>query len=148
MNWYAFSSRLNESNERPRSVTVIGWFLVVAAVLSVLVGVPLALAPPEPIRAFWPQIYNDASPLALSAFFVAASALTLWCGWGLLAAKAVARSVTVGYCVVASVVGFVLYPIEPIYVFNGLTNVGFTLVVWYFLYRPVVSDYFESTAET
>lgn len=139
---------MSEANERPRSVTVIGWFLVVAAVLSVLVGVPMALAPPEPIRAFWPQIYNDASPLALSAFFVAASALTLWCGWGLLAAKAVARSVTVGYFVVVSVVGFVLYPLEPIYVFNGLTNVGFTLVVWYFLYRPAVSDYFESTAET
>ena len=138
---------MSEANERPRSVTVIGWFLVVAAVISVLAGVPMALAPPEPIRAFWPQIYNDADPVVLALFFVAASALTLWCGWGLLSGKAVARSVTVGYMVVASVLSFVLYPIEPLYVFNGLANVGFTVVIWYFLYRPGVSVYFHSSAD-
>lgn len=129
--------------ERPTAVTVIGWFWRVGCALGMVLALPYALWGQDLFGEYWPDalLRLNSTVLFLWAFF--SSLLGLLIGNGILKGKDGARILALAYCVFATVIGGVMYQANPLYWFNLIGNLAFTGIMWFFLYRPRATAFFN-----
>ena len=128
--------------ERPKAATVIGWFWTAGGVLGMVLALPIALWSRELFGEFWADALLRLSPTVLFLWAFLSSVLCLLFGNGILKGKSWARILSLAYCVVATLIAAVLYKGHPIYWINLFGDVLFTVVMWFFLYRPHVTAFF------
>lgn len=121
---------------RPTSVTVIGWLLIVPAVLSL---------PREVRELVRPRINRIAaeSPVPVPvqrAVSLLATAMGMFCGYFLLKGKNWARLVQIGWTAILFSYGFFAAP----YKWPLLIGVVIEALIIYFLFRPQANAFFAS----
>jgi hypothetical protein len=72
-----------------------------------------------------------------------ASLFCLLVGNGLLKGRDWARILAVAYCVVATVMVAVVYRGHSLYWVNLIGDLAFTVIIWFFLYRPEATAFFK-----
>ncbi|MEC9348895.1 MAG: hypothetical protein VX387_04160 [Planctomycetota bacterium] len=127
------------AGNRPTSVTVISWCILVSCVLALAQGIwtmfdPLSQEAMKTVRAPIEVQYT----MMFAGFIVSAL-----CGIMMLRGRRWARSLWVAWTGVGMVVGLVISPM-PLMIIPGLI---LFLVAASFLYRPVVSAYFSPPGE-
>jgi hypothetical protein len=123
--------------QRPVSLTIIAWFLIVSAVISAFSSLSMGS---NPMAA---KILAQ-SPLPMSAhiaFALVGALLTLVCGYGILKGYDWSRWLYIGWSVLGFVFSFLTVPIISVIVIG----VFFFLVIAFFLFRPAANKWFERT---
>ena len=123
------------AGNRPTSVTVISWCILVSCVLALGTGIWGMFDP-------FTQDLMKKAPIPISAQYVmmfAGFLVSTICGIGMLRGRGWARSFWVAWTGVSMVVGLVISPM-PEFLISGAV---LFLVVAFFLYRPAVSAYFH-----
>lgn len=120
--------------QRPTSLTIIGWLLIVFGAFGVLGTLML---PNNPIAT---EMLKQ-SPLPLSAHVaigVIGSLISIVCGYGVLKGLEWSRLVYVGWILISIAVALVSTP------FSSLMLLGWLLqaVIIFFLFRPAASAWF------
>jgi hypothetical protein len=120
--------------QRPNSLSVIGWVLIVFAAFG-LIGT--AMLPANPMAA---ELLSG-SPLPLSAHIAIGAiggAISLACGYGVLKGLAWSRLLYVAWCIVG--IALSLYSLP----FNSMMLVSWAIqaVIIFFLYRPEATAWF------
>jgi len=72
-----------------------------------------------------------------------ASLLCLFFGNGILKGRNWARILALAYCVVGTLIAAVMYQSHPVYWFNLIGNLAFTVIMWFFLFRPPATAFFR-----
>lgn len=134
---------MTELTRRPTAVTVIGWFWRVLGALGMVLAVPYALWGKDLFGEFWPEALMRLNSTVLFLWAFLSSLLGLLIGNGILKGKNGARILALAYCVVATVIGAVMYQANSIYWFNTVGNLAFTAIMWFFLYRPHATAFFR-----
>jgi hypothetical protein len=129
-------------NERPRAVTVIGWFFRVGGILGMVFALPYALWGEDLFGEYWVDAFRRLSPTVLFLWAFFSSLICLLCGNGLLRGRNWARILVLAYCVVATLIAAVMYLGHPLYWLNLIGDFVFTVILWFFLYRPHAAAYF------
>ncbi|MGD2123305.1 MAG: hypothetical protein PVJ76_16250 [Gemmatimonadota bacterium] len=129
--------------KRPTAVTVIGWFFRAGGILGMVFSLPLALWGRELFADYWPDALLQLSSTIYFLWGFLSSLLGLLLGNGLLKGRNWARTLTIVYCVVATLIGAALYQNNFLYWFNLVGNLAFTAVFWFFLYRPHVNAFLD-----
>jgi hypothetical protein len=128
---------------RPKAVTVIGWFLRVGGVLGIVFSLPYALWGRDLWGQYWPDAFLRLSTTVLFLWMCFASLFCLLVGNGLLKGRDWARILAVAYCVVATVMVAVVYRGHSLYWVNLIGDLAFTVIIWFFLYRPEATAFFK-----
>jgi hypothetical protein len=129
--------------ERPTAVTVIGWFWRVGGVIGMVVALPFALWGQDLFGEYWADALLRLSTTVLFLWAFFSSLLCLLFGNGILKGQNWARILALAYCVVATLIAAVLYEGNPLYWINLIGDAAFTLIMWFFLYRPYPTAFFR-----
>lgn len=124
--------------QRPVSLTVIGWFLIVTSGLGLLF-MPFAFNNPMTTR-----IYAQ-SPLPVSAHLtigVLGGLITLACGFGILKGFNWSRFVYIGWSLIGTAISLATLPVTSI----ALLGLVFLAVIAFFLFRPTANAWFNRAA--
>lgn len=108
-----------------------------------VVALPFSLWGHEHFGEFWPNAYLQFPTSFLFLLMFGASLLCLLAGIGILKGQDWARILALAYCVIATLLVAVTYRGHPLYWFNLIGDMAFTVIMWFFLYRPHVSAFFE-----
>ena len=130
-------------SKRPTAVTVIGWFWRVGGVVGMVLALPLALWGQDLFGRYWASALLWLSPTVLFLWAFFTSLLGLLLGNAILKGRNQARSLVLVYCVVATLIGAVMYQSHSLYWFNLFTNLVFTFIMWLFLFRPDATAFFK-----
>ena len=129
--------------ERPTAVTVIGWFWRVGGVLGMVFALPLALWGKDLYGQYWVDALSRLSPMVLFLWGFFSSLLCLLSGNGILKGKNWARVLALAYCVFGTLVAALIYQGKPFYWLVLIGDVVFTVIMWFFLYRPHATAFFK-----
>lgn len=129
--------------ERPTAVTVIGWFWRVGGVIGMVVALPFALWGQDLFGVYWADLPLRLSPTVLFLWMFLWSFVCLLCGNGILKGQEWARAVTLAYCVFATLIAALVYQGHPLYWINLIGDMAFTVIMWFFLYRPEATAFFK-----
>jgi hypothetical protein len=129
--------------ERPKAVTVIGWFWVVGGALGMVLALPYALWGRELIREYSVDAVLAMSSAAFFLWVFLSSLVCFLCGIGILKGRSWGRILALAYCIVATLIVVVLYLGHPLFWLNLIGDVVFTAIMGYFLYRPEASAFFS-----
>ena len=129
--------------ERPTAVTVFGWFWRVGGIMGMIFAWPLAIRGREWLGDLATGPFWQLPPILLFLYCFLASLLGLVLGNGLLKGRNWSRVLALAYCFVAILLSFGWYEKTPLFWFNLLVNLVFTLVMWFFLFRPHVTAHFK-----
>jgi cbb3-type cytochrome oxidase subunit 3 len=124
--------------ERPISLTIIGWFLIVTSAFGLLF-VPVAFNNPMTTR-----IYAQ-SPLPVSAHLaigVLGGLITVACGFGILKGFNWSRFVYIGWSLIGTAISLATLPVTSIIVLG----LAFLAVIAFFLFRPAANAWFNRAA--
>lgn len=123
--------------ERPRSVTIVSWFLIIASLISI-VSTTLTLGNPDVVK----MMELNAMPLTLQYILMAIGlAITIACGVLMLKGKRLGRTVYVGWTVISLIIGLFTAPA----IAALIPGVIFFVVIAFFLFRPKANDYFAGS---
>jgi len=125
--------------ERPVSLTIIAWFLIVTSALGVL---GMLMIQNNPIAE---QMYAK-SPLPISAHIaigIVGALITIACGYGLLKGLNWSRLLYVGWSIIGFAIAMLTMPVTP---FIWL-SVAFFAIICFFLFRPAANAWFNPTKE-
>lgn len=120
---------------RPRSITIISWFIIVFGLLNIIVSIANLINPFA--QAFFE---NGDMPLWIySTIGISAGLLSIVFGFGMLNGHGWARILFLFDLIVSTVIGFInsteklsIIPIAIVY-----------LIIVFFLFRPVANQYFS-----
>jgi hypothetical protein len=129
--------------ERPTAATVIGWFFRVGGILGMVFSLPLALWGRDLFADYWADALLGLSSTVLFFWGFLSSLVALLLGNGLLKGQNWARTLTVIYCFVGTAIGAAFYQNNSLYWFNLFGNLVFTAAMWFFLYRPAATAFFQ-----
>lgn len=121
--------------QRPVSLTIIAWFLIVTAIISAFSSLSMGS---NPMAA---KLLAQ-SPLPISAhiaFALVGALVTLACGYGILKGYDWSRWLYIGWSVIGFVFSFVTVPIISIIVLG----IFFFIVIAFFLFRPAANKWFR-----
>jgi hypothetical protein len=124
--------------QRPVSLTIIGWFLIVTSGLGLLF-MPFAFNNPMTTR-----IYAQ-SPLPASAHLtigVIGGLITVACGFGILKGFNWSRFVYVSWSLIGFAISITTLPVKSMI----LLSLPFFAVIVFFLFRPTANAWFNRTA--
>ncbi len=125
--------------QRPLSVSIISWFLIVSALLSLpsqvmLMNNPKALEMTEKIMALSPI------PVPIQYFILYAGLLILiFTGVGMLRGSNGSRWLYVIWAGVGSIIGLATSPIKLVMA----PSILFYFIILFFLFRPKANDFFS-----
>ena len=123
--------------DRPTSLTIISWFLIITSLMSV---VSTALSYNNPQVAKIMEL-SSIPIFAQYIFMVLGMAITLSCGFLLLKAKNVGRVLYVGWGIASLAIGLITSPAKAMLI-PGLV---IFVIITIFLYRPKANEYFSSS---
>ena len=129
--------------ERPKAVTVIGWFFVVGGVVGMVLALPLARWGQDLFGEYWTGPLRRLSPVVLFLWGFFFSLLGVLFGNGILKGRNWARIVALAYCVVATLIVAVFYLDNPLYWLSLMGDAVFTVIVWLFLFRGDANVFFK-----
>jgi hypothetical protein len=129
--------------KRPTAVTVIGWLWRVGGILGMILALPFALWGQDLFGDYWTGTLLRLSPTFLFLWGFFSSLLCLLFGNGILKGRDWARVLALAYCVLATLIAAVMYQAQPFYWFNLIGDLAFTVIMWFFLYRPHSSAFFR-----
>jgi len=129
--------------ERPKAVTVMGWFWRIGGILGMAFALPLALWGQKLYGQYWTGALLRLSPTVLFLWAFFSSLLCLLFGNGILKGQNWARILALAYCVVGTLIVVVLYQGHPLYWPNLIGDLAFTVIMWLFLYRPSATAFFN-----
>jgi len=122
-------------HERPKSVAIISWLLIIAGGISVISS--LAMMNNEVAKELMTQ---SKLPLPVQYAMQATGLLVMIvCGLSMLRGKAWARTTYVAWSAVGIVIGFATSP----FTVTLIPGVLFFLVVTFLLYRPAANAFFR-----
>ena len=107
-----------------------------------MASLPYALWGKDIFVEYWADALLHLSSTFLFLWAFLSSLLGLLIGHGVLKGKDGARKLAVGYCLVATVIGAVLYKATFVYWVNLMGNLAFTAVMWFFLFRRNATEFF------
>jgi hypothetical protein len=128
---------------RPKAVTVIGWFWRVCGALGLVFSLPYALWGRDLWGQYWPDSLLGLSTTVLFLWMAFASLFCLLVGNGLLKGRDWARILALVYCVVAVLTVLVVYRGHSMFWISLIGDLAFTVIMWFFLYRPEASAFFK-----
>ncbi len=106
-------------------------------------SLPLALWGKDLFGQYWADALLNLSPTVLFLWGFSSSLLCLLFGNGILKGRNWARIAVLAYCVGATVIAALLYDDNFIYWFNLIGDLVFTIIIWFYLYRPHVTAFFQ-----
>jgi len=124
--------------ERPISLTIIAWFLIVTSALGVLAMLAMQNNP------MMEQVYAK-SPLPVSAHIaigVVGAFITIACGYGFLKGLSWSRLVYVGWSLIGFAITFLTMPVTSLI----WLSVAFFAIICFFLFRPAANEWFKGAA--
>lgn len=124
--------------ERPTSLTVIGWLLIVFGAFG-LFGT--AMLPSNPMAT---EVLAS-SPLPLSAHLAIGAIggiISLACGYGVLKGLGWSRLLYAGWCIIGVILSLYSMPFNSIMLLSWLLQA----VIIFFLFRPAANAWFGGTA--
>lgn len=89
-----------------------------------------------------PGFFWQLPPIFLFLYAFLTSLLCLVVGNGLLKGRNWSRVLAVAYCFAAIVISFVLYERTPLFWVSLIFNLAFTMIMWFFLFRPESNAFF------
>jgi len=129
-------------SERPKAVTVIGWYWRVGGVVGMVLSIPLAIVGADLWGEYYPNWYSALPSSILGLIGFLASLLCLLCGNGILKGKEWARTLALVLCFVSTLAA-VVFRDRPLYWFNLMGNLAFIAVIWFFLFRQETTVFFK-----
>jgi len=124
--------------ERPISLTIIAWFLIVTSALGVLAMLAMQNNP------MMEQVYAK-SPLPVSAHIVigvVGAFITIACGYGFLKGLNWSRFLYVGWSLIGFAITFLTMPVTSLI----WLSVAFFAIICFFLFRPAANEWFKGAA--
>ncbi len=123
------------TRERPKSVTIISWVLIVMGGLSLIIG-RFSLSASQELLSKSPI------PLSLQYSLTYASILiSLVCGIAMLKRQNWARFLYVGWNILGFIIGLATSPAKAMMI-PGITLFA---ILSFFLFRPKANEYFNAT---
>lgn len=125
--------------QRPLSLSIIGWFLVVSGLFG---SISILITRNNPIVL---RVYEQ-SPLPLWAHFAFGGVgivVIAACGYGVLKGLNWSRFVYVGWSVLAFAMSALTISVASLLIMS----IAFFLVIVFFLFRPAANAWFTRTAE-
>lgn len=108
-------------------------------------ALPLAIWYQDLFGRYAVEAAQNLSTTVLFLWMFFASLLCLFCGNGILKGRNWARILVLVYCVGATLIAAMLYQGHPLYWINLVGDILFTVVMWFFLYRPPVTAFFRGS---
>jgi hypothetical protein len=124
-------------NERPKSITVVCWFLIISVAFS-LIAIPWTINNPitQKIMA------QSAIPISLQyAMMFVGLFITLLCSIAMLKRQNWARILYVVWNIIVIIYGIATSPMKAMAI-PGLIVI---LIIAFFLFRPKANEYFKAT---
>jgi hypothetical protein len=126
--------------QRPTSLTIIGWFLIVIAAFGLISQLTMQNNPMA-------QQLLAESPLPAwfhMALGIVGAVVTAACGYGVLKGLNWSRYLYVGWSLIGLLIGYLTVPFTSI----TLLSVLFLAVFAFFLFRPAANGWFTGQAAT
>ena len=127
---------------RPTSITVIGWILIVFGVFGLLSVLVILALKDNPIMQQSMTVIPVALPVQIARGVVGV-AVTFACGIGVLRRQNWARFLYVGWKLTTLVYFFIVSPFSPLLT---IPSIVFFLILTYFLFEPTATRYFADAA--
>ncbi|WP_260482714.1 hypothetical protein [Sphingomicrobium flavum] len=125
-------------NERPTSLTIIGWLLIVFGVWGMFSLVLLQVVPSAADAWNEAARFSTLSKTMLIAMNAVGGLLTVACGYGVLKGMDWSRLVYIGWSLLGLVIGFLTSP----FTWAILASVAWIAVIAFFLFRPAANRWF------
>lgn len=125
--------------DRPKSITIISWFLIITSVISIA-STAFTYDNPEVVK----MMELSAMPITLQyILMVIRMAITISCSVLMLKAKNIGRIVYVGWTIISLIIGLFTSPAKAMMI----PGVVFFLIITFFLFRPKANEYFSVNQE-
>ena len=124
-------------NERPKSITVVSWILIVMGGIS-LISSTFSLNSPVT------QDLMSKSPIPITIQYImlyAGLLITLGCGIAMLMRQNWARLLYVGWSILGFIIAIATSPMKMMMIPGVIIFIIFT----FFLFRPKANEYFKAT---
>lgn len=122
--------------DRPKSITIISWFLIITN-LIVITSTALTHDNPEVIR----MMELSAISITLQYVLMAIGVLiTISSAVLMLKANKIGRTIYVGWAVISLTIGLITSPAQAMMI-PGLV---LFLIIFFFLFRPKANEYFSN----
>ena len=126
--------------ERPTSITVVSWILIISGVLALIMNIVNIY---NPMAQEMAQKLMSKSPIPANIQYIMTYAgllITLVCGIAMLKGKNWARLLYVGWSVAGFLIAMVTSPLKTILI----PGIIFFLIIAFFLFRPKANEYFKA----
>ena len=121
--------------ERPTSITIIGWFLIISSALGLL-SMAVMQKNPDAMAILEQSKLGATNQMILGAV---GAIITAVCGYGILQGKNWGRMGYLGWSVIGILVGFLTMPMQTL----QMLGVAFFIVSAFFLFRPAANAFFN-----
>lgn len=108
-----------------------------------VLALPLTLWGQDLFGHYWANTLLGLSPTVLFLWMFLSSLLCLLLGNGILKGRNWARTLTLAYCVAATLIAAAIDRTYPLYWLNLVGNLAFIVLMWFFLYRPQATAFFN-----
>lgn len=124
-------------NERPKSITIVCWLLIVMGVIS-LISIPLSLNNPTAQRL----MAKSAIPISIQYTIMCSGLLIqLACGIAMLKRQNWARILYVAWSIIGFFIAIATSPMKALMI----PGIIIFLIFAFFLFRPKANEYFKIT---
>jgi hypothetical protein len=121
--------------DRPKSITIISWFLIITGGISVI-STALTYDNPEVVK----MMELSVMPIIMQYIMMAIGlVITVTCGVLMLKGKGIGRITYVGWTIISLLIGVVTSPVKAMLI----PGVVFFILITFFLFRPKANDYFS-----
>lgn len=126
-------------NTRPKSITIISWFLIVSGSIS-LITAAFTYDNPDAVK----MMELSAMPIFMQYIFMAVGVLIMMIsGIGMLRGNNFARILYVSWTVIAIIISLLTSPIKTMMI----PSIVFFVIITFFLFRSKSNDYFNTQLE-
>ena len=108
-----------------------------------VLALPYAIWGKELYGQYWVEALHRLSTPALFLITFFSSLICLLFGNGILKGRDWARVLCLAFCIVGTLIGTLLYVGESLFWFILIGDAAFTVIMWYFLYRPAATAFFR-----
>ncbi len=106
-------------------------------------ALPFALWGKDLYGQYWVDALSQLSPTVLFLVGFVSSLLCLLFGNGILKGQNWARILALAYCVVSTLMVALIYRGQPLLWLVLIGDLVFTVIMWFFLYRPEATAFFQ-----